>query len=735
MGALALRVVPNSTLQRNFEQRYAVQQSVQQQQQTYTGLAGHIEKFWYAAQSAKRPIEQTMLRSLRQRTGIYEPHELSLIRQQGGSEIFMMLTSAKCRGAESWLREVLMNDLDKPWGLEPSPMPELPPNVQLAIVQNLVMEAMAAGWEVDDQRLDERMLTLKNLAYKRLMEIARRVALKHELVIADQFAEGGFRHALSDFIYDLVTFPAAFIKGPVMRKRLARAWRPGDGNQWQPVVTEVIRPEYERRSPFDIFPAPRMREIQYGNLIDRHMWTRQHLEELRGIPGYSEQVLDQALEEYGEKGYNSRQLHDSERAYLELRGDEEFDPEGVIEALNFWGSVPGHKLMEWAMQYGMDIGADDVMPHKEYQIEAWKVGRYVIKAQVNPDPLGRKPYSKASLEEIAGAFWGKGLPELMRDSQAMCNAAARSISNNAAIASGPQVEVSVDRLADGERVTALYPWKIWQGQSDLTGNNQPAFRFSQPQMHVQELLVIYTHFERVADNETGFPNYTYGDAKVGGAGRTASGLSQLMGNVGKGVRRVIAQVDLNVIEELVARTYDYNMEYHPDASIKADLIPVAKGSVAMLVKDQIALRQKEMLQATLNPLDAQIIGARGRREMLRPALAAADFPVEKILPTDQELELAMALMPPPAQLLGKTGPNAAESPEATPGMGGGGGTPEGGERQDVAGNPPQGVRAREANTGFADGGMVMDGMPTHGKPRRFKFWRDADGNAMAEEVL
>ncbi|MDH4172182.1 MAG: hypothetical protein OEW90_00955 [Betaproteobacteria bacterium] len=729
MPAIGLRVVSNQQINANQEARFAAQREQQSQDMFLQGIAGHIERFWQAAQHAKRSIEDTMLRALRQRTGVYEPTDLALIRQQGGSEIFMMLTSAKCRGAESWLREILMSEVERPWGLEPTPIPDLPPAVQQAIVNAVVLEAMAAGWEVDDSQVSERLLTIKTLAYKRMMSLSLKVAERHELVIADQFAEGGWKTALDEFIYDLITFPAAFIKGPVMRMKKTLKWRPGPGGQWNAVVEDAVAPCYERRSPFDIFPAPAMRNIQYGSLIDRHHFTREHLQELLGVPGYSDDAITQVLEAYGERGYTSRQMNDHQRAILELRRNEEYDPEGTIEALDYWGSCPGHRLLEWHYQNRVESDTE-IEPHREYKIEAWKVGRFVIKAQVNPNPLGKKPYSKASFENIAGAFWGLGLPDVIKDSQAMCNAAARSISNNAAIASGPQVEVTVDRLADGEPVTKMFPWKLWQTTTDLTGNNQSAIRFSQPQMHVQELLMIYQHFSSEADNESGFPKYSTGDSKASGAARTSSGLSQLMSNLGKGVRRVVANVDLYVIEECVARTFDYNMEYHPDPAIKFDLRPVARGSVAMLIKDQIALRQKEMLQATLNPLDAQIIGPRGRMEMLRPALRAAEFPVEKILPTEMELELAMATMPPPAQLLGKTGPNAAEEP----GRGAGGGTPEGPENQDVAGNPPQGTRVREQTQGYRDGGMVISGMPITPPPRRFKMWRSPDGEMMAEEL-
>lgn len=685
--------------------RLVLPPTIDQESEPITRLAGHIEKFWQAAQMAKQPIERKMLKALRQRLGQYEADELAAIREQGGSEIFMMLTSAKCRGAESWLREILLPETGRPWGLDPSPMPDLPPPVRFAIIQSVTEMALNAGWMPDDARVDMQLLKLKHMAMRRMKDIAKRIAERHELKIEDQFAEGGFEQALSDCIYDLVTFPAAIMKGPFLRRKKTRQWVAGPGGMWYPKVQETLVPTFERRSPFDIFPGPSVKDFTRGNFIDRYLLTRDEIQEMRGVPGYADDAIDGVISTYGDRGYNSRYMRDTERANLERREHQEYDPEGLIETLNFWGSVSGKMLLEWGYHYGVDVEASAGGPinaTREYQIEAWKVGRYLIKAMVNPDPMGQRPYDKVSFEELPGSFWGQAIPELMEDSQRMCNGAARSVANNMAMSSGPMVEWNIDRLADGERVTQVYPWRNFQMTSDLTGNNQPAIRFFQPDSNVQELLQVYNQFDAQSDNITGFPKYAYGDSRVSGAGRTSSGLAQLLGNVGKGVKRIVAAMDRNLVRPKVARMFDHNMEHDPDPTIKGDLIPSARGTVALLVKEQSAMRQKEMLQATLNPMDMAIIGAHGRREMLRPALAAADFPADDILPDDLEMQLIAASLPPPHELLGKTGPNAS----ATPGMGGGGGTPEGDANMDAAGNPPNGTEIREATQGYADGGQV-----------------------------
>jgi hypothetical protein len=216
---------------------------------------------------------------------------------------------------------------------------------------------------------------------------------------------------------------------------------------------------------------------------------------------------------------------------------------------------------------------------------------------------------------------------------------------------------------------------------------------------------------------------------VGGAGRTSSGLAQLMGNVGKGVRRVVSAVDRGHIRPHITRVYNYNMQYDPDPSIKMDLVAVAKGTAALLSKDMARMRQTEMLQSTLNPLDAQIIGIEGRTEMLRTALKTADFDAEKIVPDGLDLQLAKAMMPQPHELLGKTGPNASGPPA---GMGPGGGTPEAPATTDVAGQPAQGTEARSAMVpGYADGGAVRQVQ----QRMRMRRGVDDNGNAMIDVDL
>jgi len=218
----------------------------------------------------------------------------------------------------------------------------------------------------------------------------------------------------------------------------------------------------------------------------------------------------------------------------------------------------------------------------------------------------------------------------------MCNAAARALANNMGIASGPQVEVTVDRLPDGEDITNVYPWKIWQVTTDRTGGGQPAVRFFQPNMNADVLLQVFQQFAKQADEVTGIPNYVYGSSAVSGAGRTASGLSMLMDNASKGIKQAIANID-RIVSGIVRRLYLHNMMYDDDPYIKGDFKVVAKGAIGLIHKEALQMRRNEFLMATANPIDSNIVGPEGRAYLLRELARGLQMDTEKIVPNQDTM--------------------------------------------------------------------------------------------------
>jgi hypothetical protein len=652
---------------------------MRQQIPVLSGLASHVRNCWEAARDAKQPIERKMLKALRQRTGEYEPEKLAEIRKSGGSEIFKMLTETKCRGAESWLRDILLDEGMIPFDLKPTPMPDVPPDFEqkvTALVANQVIQAIQSNAQLSPVMMETFKEQAREDIRVALMEDSVDRAERMKRQIQDQFVEGGMVDGFNAFISDLSTYPAAILKGPTVRRSRQLEWTQAPDGSYSPQVQDKLIPTYSRVDPFRFYPEPGLTRLNEGYAIEHHRLSKSDLSELIGVPGYDDGAIRAVLDE----GSNNEWMWSAElmKAELENKFNIWRADSTKFDALEFWGPVSGQDLIDW----GVD---PEEVPDtaRMYDACVWLIGSWVIKATLNYDPLGDKPYRMTSAVKRPGALWGVSYPELIEDVQAMCNAAARALANNMGLASGPQVEVSVDRLAEGEKVTKVFPWKVWQTVSDPLGSGQAAVRFNQPDDRSGPLLAVYGQFARMADEQSGIPAYVYGDGQVGGAGRTASGLSMLMGSAGKGIRQTIMHIDFDVIGPTVTAQYNWNMQYIDDASIKGDCEIIPRGAVTLANREQLNVRRVEFLQATANPIDAQIVGPTGRAAILREVAKGLAMPVDDIVPTNEQIEVnqEMQRQQQMAQVAAQQAPQEVVVRETGPG-----GAPMGGEGANTVSN-------------------------------------------------
>lgn len=662
-GLNFIRVVGNADIveQEEADANTKAEMEARQAEPLMKGLASYMRTAWDAAKRAKDPIEFAMLKALRQRNGEYEPGKLSAITNQGGSDIYMMITEVKCRAAESWLRDILMDTGTPPWDIVPTPNPDLPEaqdeSINAALgdkVARFIQEVGNAPKVSEVAELKE--MVAQELRFEILQEAANR-ANRMKIRIADQFAEGHWAPAFNEYLTDLVTFPAAIIKGPVVRRQRKLSWDTDAEGNTVAITDEVLAPEYERVDPFKFYPEPGISHVDDGYLFEHHALTRMDLADLVGVPSYDDDAIRHILD----VGNGSSWILNSatnQQDELERKHSTEQRPTEIYDALEFWGKVSGKMLIEWGMS------EEDVPDQgKEYDANVWMVGDLVIKAVLNYDPLGEKPYATTSFIKNPGAFWGKGIPEIIEDIQSVCNAAARSMVNNMGIASGPQVEVNLERIPPNEDISQLHPWRIWQVLNDPLGGSAPAVRFNQPNDNSAALMAVYEKFSLLADEHSGVPAYMHGDLNVQGAGRTASGLSMLMGSAGKSIRQVVMHIDSDVIKPVVHRQFVYNMRYDSDESIKGDAQIIPRGAINLAVKDTVNTRRVEFLQATANEFDMEIMGIEGRAKVLREVAKGLQMPEDEVVPSREkaafnkrgEQKEAQASITPPDG--GRTGPD------------------------------------------------------------------------------
>ena len=653
----------------------------------YSELAGHIMNEFRINKDARRNagIEEDITGSLEAYNGTYSGKDITRIRSEGGSSIFMQLTATKCRNAASWMRDILLAANQKSWAIEPTPMADLPEELKASISTSINTEfeelakakakikaeseaqaqpqqgtppgtpmggpeqpqgppapptppspteemAQAAGPKTEAgeaqetvRELNQEKRDILESVYDEIQKEAKFNMLFMERQIDDQFIEGTYYETLSTFIDDFAIFPTAFMKGPVVTKKPKMTWVNG-----KPEVTEEFCFIDKRVSPYDMYPAPEATNLHDGSLCEHLRLSRSEVFELIGSPGYDKPMLYEVLD-HTKMGTSTPYWIDTgienDKADQEKRGDQFEANRNVIHGVHFFGAVSAELLRTWGLQDPKVLVAH---PEKQLQVEAIMLNETVVKCVLNDDPLLRRPYYCASYQTRPGSIWGRSLPMLMEDIQRMCNATARALANNMALASGPQIEIYIDRLADDGEIENIRPFKIWQLTTDPSGGSGRAINFFQPTSNAKELLDVYTQFEGRADDATGIPRYAYGNEKLGGAATTAQGLAMLFEASSKMIKDAVKNIDMGVIIPRVEFQFYWNI-IRNEIDFTGDVAVKALGSSTLTVKGAEMLRRNEFLQITANPIDQEIMGE-GRSELLREMSKDLGF-IEDIVPS------------------------------------------------------------------------------------------------------
>ena len=637
-------------------------------------------------------IGERLIESLRTYKGKYEASKLQEITRFGGSQVYARVTATKCRGATALLRDVFLGP-ERPWDIDPTPDPVTPEDIDQNIQQLVSIETATlqqAGQPIDTQMVSDRVAQLREAAKMAAKKQAELEADKSADKLDDVLHEGDFYQAFAEFLIDLPIFPFACIKGPVVRRVNQLKWVNG-----QAQIQATPRMFWNRVSPFDLYFSPGASGPHEAEFVERIRLTRAELLAVKGLPGYNDKAINEVLTRFSDSGFREWwDITDAERAHLEDRERWPRTQSGLIDTAEYHGSVQGSTLLDW----GMSV-VDVADPLQEYQVTAWLIDRFVIKVQINPNPRQRHPYYLTSFEKVPGALIGYGLPDLLDDIQQVSNATIRSLVNNLSISSGPQVVINDEVIPTGE-TDDMYPWKRWHVKFDpmLAGTSKPV-DFFQPQSNANELLGIYEKFSQMADDVSAIPRYMTGNEKVGGAGRTASGLAMLMGNAAKTLQNVAATIDRDIMEPLLTDLYDMIMLTMPGV-FRGDEQIVVKGVNFAVKREQDRMRQLEFLQLTGNPIDMQIVGPMGRANILRSVASNLGLDHEQVVPTDEQINAAMN--PPQQQPAVPGAPGAAPEANQQPGP-----EPQRAGPEQV--RKQTGVEGRFAGNGRAGGGTPSGG--------------------------
>lgn len=607
-------------------------------------LACYVEDRFEEARQARKAdgVDDEMERSTNAYNNRYNPEDMEMVAET--SDVYAPMTNTKCRGLQNWIMDILANAEDKPWTLSPTPDPELPPWMEEEIVKRLELEVMQHGVSPDIQ---DAAREYKELAKKHAKDIATERTRAMEDRIYDQMLKSDWRDQFRQFVDDISYMPAAVMHGPTVEMRTTLKWN-GTTTVEKQEPTYVLR----RVNPPDFYPAPGATTTQDAAfLCEVRPYSASQLMQSLNLFGVDQSAVRKLIA-LNPDGYTISETRPGEGRAPGVQHTT--GPARTYETILYTGAVDGSVLIEH--------GFTDVDPQGVEEMELWVCNGLVLRALRNPYPLKRRPYNSACFLRRAGRFWGRTLPALLKDIQRIVNGSLRGLVRDMAYSSGPIGEYDIERMVAEDRVDEFSPFKLYAVKPDYTQGGASAIRFQRLPSNMQQFIYTYDRYMKEADDVSGIPAYVIGNPNVAGAGRTLGGLSLLMGNAAKGVKRVISDIDKDMIEPIIESFYNLNMVYSPDESIKADAKVIARGATGLLQRELSQSRAAEVLPLLLNGLQLGVVQPSSIATLMREILVSLGFDPGLVDDPEREQQIAMMLAAQGGQGMGITAqiPGAAQ---------------------------------------------------------------------------
>ena len=706
----------------------------------FNDLLGYIDKKYYTAKSSRYNDETRWLQSYRNYRGIYGPDVKFTDAEK--SRVFIKVTKTKVLAAYSQLCDVLFSQNRFPIGIEPTTLPEgvvdtahIDPKEPAGITEPempdipLVYGFPGDGLELSGGDTAETLMAKLGPLENKLRDIenlqegpgetqssitfqpAMVAAKKMEKKIRDQLEESAATKHLRFAAFESVLFGTGIMKGPFAFNKEYPNWN--DEGDYDPVVKTIPKVEYT--SIWNFYPDPdaiNMEDAMY--VIERHRMTRTQLRALRKRPFFRKSAIDRAIE-YGESYTREWWEDDIESDSYGMDSDAGDPHTGIerFEVVEFWGTVDTEMALEAGIQLPREL-----KKLEEIQINCWVCNDEILRLVINPFTPKRIPYCSAPYEINPYSFFGIGLAENMDDTQTLMNGFMRLAVDNAVLSGNLLIEVDESNLVPGQDLT-VYPGKIFRRQGGAPG--QAIFGTKFPNVS-SENMQLFDKARVLADESTGLPSYSYGQTGVQGTGRTASGISMLMGAATSSIRTVIKNIDDYLLRPMGEALYAFNMQFDFDPSIKGDLEVRARGTESFMKNEVRSQRLITFLQIASNPVLAPFAKF---PYIMREIGRTMDLDVDKITNNPEEAMRQAVLMQQMQQQMQPEGPPAGANPNDPTGGGGGnigvGTAPSPQERGfPTGGGANAGQRRPAPQQGVANAPQPSQGVAATGQPTRLQ---------------
>ena len=303
------------------------------------------------------------------------------------------------------------------------------------------------------------------------------------------------------------------------------------------------------------------------------------------------------------------------------------------EVLEYWGIMDA----ELAEEADMDIPSE-LADRDEIQVNVWVCNGQILRLVLNPFTPSRIPYSAVPYELNPYGFFGIGVAENMEDTQLLMNGFMRMAVDNGALSGNLLIEIDETNLVPGQDLS-VYPGKVFRRQAGAPG--QAIFGTKFPNVS-QELLMMFDKARQLSDESTGIPSYSHGSTGIMGVGRTASGMSMLMGAAAQNIKAVVRNIDDYLLAPLGKALFAFNMQFNFDKEFtNGDLEVKARGTESLMRNEIRSQRLLQFMQMTSNQQMAPFVKY---DYVLRELAASMDLDEDKILNDQREAIMQAKMM-------------------------------------------------------------------------------------------
>ena len=647
------------------------------------GLAGYIKARFEDSENGRYSYEQRWLKAYKNFRGVYD--STTQFKESEKSKVFLKITKTKVLAAYGQIVDILFANKKFPLVVDSTPMPEGIAEFAHAKTPLDAMEdpygfpgdgrnfepgaTQAQRLGIYGEQFGEAITEGKAKVGEPQFEPAKEQARRMEKCIHDQLLDTNAVNVFRKAIFESALLGTGVIKGPFNFYKRVHNWEKDNSGTRNYQPYEKIVPRIEPVSVWDFHPDPSATSIEDAEyVIERHRMNRQQLRSLIKRPHFDAAAVEEAIAQgpnYEDKYYEDTIREDETQANYQ---------ENRFEVLEYWGVLDA----KFAREVGMDV-PDDMSELDQLQINAWICGSFVLRCVLNPFTPARIPYQAFPFEINPYQLWGVGVAENMEDAQMLMNGHMRMAIDNLALAGNLVFDVDEASLVPGQNMD-IFPGKIFRRQSGVTGTAINGLKFPNT---APENIQMYQLSRQLADEETGIPSIMHGQTGVTGTGRTAAGLSMLMGSAGLSMKTIIKNIDDHLLKPLGEAYFQWNMQFNEDVEdVKGDLEIKPRGVAAVMQKEVRTQRLTSLLQTVSNPLLAPFIKL---PNLMRELAISQDIDPDSLVNDANEAKVYAQMLQGMMANAQQQASESASPPNQQQGMAQNGGVPNGAARVDDSG--------------------------------------------------